>query len=335
MTQQGMFLESTQLDLLHSIRRWEVTVDDSHPFIDDSSLNTLLNRDPCFRQWLLPTGPIPSSPGSLAPISKRLRETLIHLPDSLAPGLSQCMHQAIQNRLLRQQFATEIAKAKRDMLYHLAYGLSHEINNPLANISTRAQVLMPLAKTDREKQLLGQIVDQSQRAFEMLGDLMQCAKSPKLQLEWFEPTQVLKTCIDSFIQIGNRNPDWIVHVPEDAVQIFSDKILLSTIIDILLQNSLDAIGDQGTIVARFDAWPGHCEISIQDTGNGLSVENRQHAFDPFYSGRDAGRGIGIGLCKANHFAHALRGELSLTGQANAGCLARVRLPLVFPSLPAT
>lgn len=334
MTLQGMFLESTQLDLLHSIRRWEITVDESRPFIDDSALNILLNRDPCFRQWLVPFGPIPSSTGSLAPIGKRLREMLIYLPDSLAPGLSQCMHQAIQNRLLRQQFATEIAKAKRDMLYHLAYGLSHEINNPLANISTRAQVLIPLAKTDREKQLLGQIVDQSQRAFEMLGDLMQCAKSPKLQLEWFEPTQVLKACVDSFIQIGNRNPDWIVEVPEESVQIFSDRNLFSTILDILLQNSLDAIGEQGTIAVRLCMSSSRCEITVQDTGSGLSVENRQHAMDPFYSGRDAGRGIGLGLCKANHFVHSLSGELSLTGQPNAGCLARLILPVSLPIAPS-
>lgn len=335
MTQQGMLLESTQLDLLHAIRNWEIAVDPNQPLITEPTLSELLNRDLCFCRWLLPEAHAHTLPASLNSICIRLTDSLLKLPNSLAPGLAQSMHQAIQNRLLRQRFASEITKAKREMLYHLAYGLSHEINNPLANISTRAQVLTPLARTDKEKQLLGQIVDQSQKAFEMLGDLMQCAKSPKLQLEWFDPALVIKSCVDSFVQIGFRNPEWIVHVPEESVRIFSDRSLLTTILDILLENSLNAIGEQGTIVASLRVSQTHCEIAVQDTGNGLSVENRQHAMDPFYSGRDAGRGIGLGLCKANHFAHALLGELSLTGQPNAGCLGRLKLPLFFPTVPTT
>ncbi|MGV2389014.1 MAG UNVERIFIED_CONTAM: ATP-binding protein [Microcystis novacekii LVE1205-3] len=135
------------------------------------------------------------------------------------------------------------------------------------------------------------------------------------------------------VKAGFRNSEWIIHIPEQPVQIFSDRELLTTVLDTLLQNSLEAIGSQGTIVARLCTSQSHCEITIQDTGNGLSVENRQHAMDPFYSGRDAGRGIGLGLCKANHFAHALQGELSLNGQTNSGCIAKLILPIALNTSP--
>lgn len=330
MAQRGMFLESTQLDLLHAIRRWELTTDPNQPLLSTARLNEFIERDPHFRQWVLQPDFSNFDPESLAATCDRLLENLLRLPDSLAPGLSQSMHQAIQNRLLRQRFAEEIAKAKREMLYHLAYGLSHEINNPLANISTRAQLLMPLAKTEKEKQLLGNIVDQSQRAFEMLGDLMQCAKTPKVQLEWFDGDQVLKMIVESFVQSGLHNVEWIVREPHDSILIYSDRELVVTILEILIQNSLEAISSQGTIIAGLSSSGTHSEFTIQDTGNGLSVETRRHAMDPFYSGRDAGRGIGLGLCKANHFAQCLGGELRLVGQTNAGCLAKLKLPISPP-----
>jgi signal transduction histidine kinase len=330
MAQRGMFLESTQLDLLHAIRRWELTTNQNQPLLSVVRLNEFMDRDPHFRQWLLKPDVSICDSETLTTICDRLHKDLLHLPDSLAPGLAQSMHQAIQNRLLRQRFANEIANAKREMLYHLAYGLSHEINNPLANISTRAQLLMPLAKTDKEKQLLGNIVDQSQRAFEMLGDLMQCAKTPKVQLEWFDGDQLLKMIVQSFVQSGMHNVEWIVREPHESILIHSDRELVVTILEILIQNSLEAIGSQGTIIASVSCSEGHYEFTVQDTGNGLSVETRRHAMDPFYSGRDAGRGIGLGLCKANHFAECLGGELRLEGQSNAGCLAKLKLPISPP-----
>lgn len=330
MAQRGMFLESTQLDLLHAIRRWESTTNPNQPLLSAVKLSEFIDHDPHFRQWVLKSDVSTFDPESLTAICDRLHEALLKLPDSLAPGVAQSMHQALQNRLLRQRFANEIAKAKREMLYHLAYGLSHEINNPLANISTRAQLLMPLAKTDKEKQLLGNIVDQSQRAFEMLGDLMQCAKTPKVRFEWFDGAQLLNMIVESFVQSGLHNVEWIVREPHESTLIYSDRELVMTILEILIQNSLEAIGSQGTIIAGLSCGEGHYEFTVQDTGNGLSVETRRHAMDPFYSGRDAGRGIGLGLCKANHFAECLGGELRLEGQTNAGCLAKLKLPISSP-----
>jgi signal transduction histidine kinase len=151
-----------------------------------------------------------------------------------------------------------------------------------------------------------------------------------VQLEWFDGAQLLKTIVESFIQSGLYHVEWIIREPQEAIWIHSDRDLVVTILEILIQNSLEAIGSQGTIIASLSSRGDHCEITVQDTGNGLSVETRRHAMDPFYSGRDAGRGIGLGLCKANHFAECLGGELQLEGQTNAGCLAKLKLPISPP-----
>jgi hypothetical protein len=76
---------------------------------------------------------------------------------------------------------------------------------------------------------------------------------------------------------------------------------LLTVIAELVTNSLNALGQGGTIhvtVANPDASvPGFAKLEIADDGPGLTEIERRHLFDPFYSGRQAGRGLGFGLCK--------------------------------------
>ena len=324
----GLFVESTQLCLLRALHRWESSSDLDSPLLSPAECESLLAHDPSFSSWVITTVKDQySDTNSLNTwLCRNLFSLIQHLPEALAPGFRQAAHQALQNKLLRQNFAAEIADAKREMLYHLAYGLSHEINNPLANISTRAQLLQSTLRAPKEQQILSSIIDQANRAFEMLGDLMQCAKTPKLSCEWFDAGQRLREVVDGFSrQKKHFNIEWSIQTP-DQLLIHSDPSLVHEILEIVIQNSLNAIGEQGTITADLRCDASQYVFLISDTGSGLSAESRRHALDPFYSGRDAGRGIGLGLCKANHFAHALGGKLTITSHPNAGCLVSFSLP---------
>src|SRR6266576_2527019 len=78
-------------------------------------------------------------------------------------------------------FSTAVEAAKLQALYNFAYGLSHEINNPLANIATRAQTLLADEKDPDRRRKLATIVQQAFRAHEMIADLMLFARPPALQ----------------------------------------------------------------------------------------------------------------------------------------------------------
>jgi signal transduction histidine kinase len=328
MSPSGLFVESTQLRLLKALHRWESLPDLDTPLLTPAECESLLAHDPSFGSWVYvnTAGQFSDSNSRNIWLCRNLFGLLQQLPDELAPGLRQATHQTLQNKLLRQNFTAEIADAKREMLYHLAYGLSHEINNPLANISTRAQLLQSTLRSPKEQQILSSIVDQANRAFEMLGDLMQCAKTPKLSSEWFDAGQRLREVVDGFTrQKKHFNVEWIIHASDQQL-IYSDPSLVHEILEIIIQNSLDAIGEQGTITAELRCDASQYLFLISDTGSGLTTESRRHALDPFFSGRDAGRGIGLGLCKANHFAHVLGGKLNITSHPNAGCLVTFSLP---------
>src|SRR4249920_1123377 len=78
-------------------------------------------------------------------------------------------------------FDSAVESAKLRALYNFAYGLSHEINNPLANIATRAQTLLVDEKDPERRRKLATIVQQAFRAHEMIADLMLFAHPPKMQ----------------------------------------------------------------------------------------------------------------------------------------------------------
>src|SRR6476620_3118811 len=92
-------------------------------------------------------------------------------------------------------FAAAVECAKLQALYHFAYGLSHEINNPLANIATRAQTLLVDEQDADRRRKLATIVQQAFRAHEMIADLMLFARPPALRPEAVDLAKLADTVV--------------------------------------------------------------------------------------------------------------------------------------------
>lgn len=182
----------------------------------------------------------------------------------------------------------------------LAYGASHEINNPLANISARAQSLLAGETDSQKKRKLAAISAQAMRAHEMIANMMLFAKPPKPQLEsvrvgeflasWHKQANLSAAEQGTLLRIHDRSPDLIVNV---------DRNQLNHALFSLLRNSLEALGTGGRIdltSSISDASFGKSwKLRLLDSGPGISAELFDHIFDPFFSGREAGRGLGFGL----------------------------------------
>ncbi len=243
---------------------------------------------------------------------------------SIAAWLRASDQQLIQN----QTFRDAIEQHKRQLAHTLAYGLSHEINNPLANISTRAQAMMLRGSLPVEfADSLQRIVDQTSRAHAMIADLMFYAKPPAIQRREFDFTTRIETVIASFavasarlgIEIG------LVTTGETCV-LNADEEMIGELIAVLVKNSIEAIGCDGRIEVEVTRAESRVQVRVADSGPGITVEQAAMAMDPYYSGREAGRGLGLGLCRADRIARLHEGELSLA-PALAGCVATLRLPV--------
>ncbi|MBP3558097.1 MAG: HAMP domain-containing histidine kinase [Thermoguttaceae bacterium] len=235
-----------------------------------------------------------------------------------------------------------------DACAETAAGIGHELNNPLAIIGGHAQFLLKNETSEEKRRRLAAIVEQTARAYEMIVDLRTFARPPRpepteVELEKFCENwarREAKRCEESDVRL-----DVAFEFAENAPTLTIDEAMLAAILNALTKNAVEATGPGGAmrIFARersaettlsgndvsglktklsdgneiskrvFEATrsPNACfwEIGVEDDGPGLSSEARELLFAPYFSGRQAGRGLGVGLAKARRFADALGVEL--------------------------
>ena len=219
---------------------------------------------------------------------------------------------------LRQSFETELQQRKLEAMKQLAYGASHEINNPLANIATRAQTLLTEVSNGSIRQRLAVIYAQAMRAHEMISDLMLFAQPPDTSFESVDIKSLVETVIGELASDLNHQEIVIgIRQYPDSEKCDLDATQFSVALKALLTNSIEAIGCGGEI--RIQIWrrdESTIGLSVSDTGSGIDESVADQLFDPFYSGREAGRGLGFGLSKVWRIVDLHGGSIEIDSDKN-------------------
>ena len=209
---------------------------------------------------------------------------------------------------LSENSAAEVLRrfeaAKLESLAEFAAGAGHEINTPLAVISGRAAMLLRDESDPERRRLLATIGAQALRIRDMIGDLMVFGRPPAPAPVELNLAEITRTVLDRFAH--DIPPGVSVSCSgDDTVPVWADQTQLCVVIEALIRNSLEALnGSHGRIEVEAlrpdERSPGPVRLSqlvVRDTGCGLNETDCRHLFDPFYSGRPAGRGLGFGLSK--------------------------------------
>jgi signal transduction histidine kinase len=240
---------------------------------------------------------------------------------------------------LETRFDRSLEAAKLDSLKELAYGASHEINNPLANISARAQTLLTAEHDPERRRTLATIHTQALRAHEMIADLMLFARPPKPKRERTEIATLVATVVEELSQAAaSQDTELLFHAPAKALFASVDKTQLAVAVRALCANALQALGRGGRVECTLQHCPadaaenfrsGHetMQLTVTDNGPGLSPSAKQHLFDPFYSGREAGRGLGLGLSKCWRIVSMHGGQVDVESRPGEGSRFSIRLPI--------
>lgn len=250
---------------------------------------------------------------------------------ALLPRMSRTL---VRLASLENDFAAALESAKLDAMRELAYGASHEINNPLANISTRAQTLL-VGETDPERRRkLATINSQAFRAHEMISDIMLFAKPPRIDpspVDLAELTdEILSELADDAAEQGTEIR---CELQPDRISVLADRNHLAVALKALVRNSLEALGMGGQIeltarlITAKSSGDSQVEIVVRDTGPGVSAAGRNSIFNPFYSGREAGRGLGLGLSKCWRIITLHGGTISLDEACTDGARFVICLPV--------
>ena len=252
----------------------------------------------------------------------------------LATQLAPIVNDAARLARWEAEFARAVEAAKLAALKEFAYGAGHEINNPLATIAGRAQTLLVDEADPERRRALAAIVSQAFRAHEMIADLMLFANPPAVQAVAFDLAALLDEVAASLADAARaQGTDLSVAVDPRPLEIAADRPQVASAVRALAVNALEAVRQGGRVELRggetADVRSGRsgAAILVVDDGPGVDPAVRPHLFDPFFSGREAGRGLGFGLCKCWRIAQSHGGRIDVASGSGQGATFTLWLPV--------
>jgi signal transduction histidine kinase len=215
----------------------------------------------------------------------------------------------------------------------LAAGVAHEVNNPLASISSLIQILQSRPITaegaDEHMEMLRLISQQIARITQVLRDMMDFARArpplrTALDLNAIIEASIRLASFDKGFQKLRLKTDLDARAPE----VFADADQLQQVFLNLLLNARDAMPEGGElhVSTRFEPLAEEMMIEIADTGAGIAPEHRAHVFDPFFTTKPAGTGTGLGLAVCYGIITAHGGRIEVLPNNGRGTRISISLP---------
>ncbi len=215
-----------------------------------------------------------------------------------------------------------------DALAEFAAGAGHELNNPLAVIVGRAQLLLSREDDADSSRSLRAIIAQAQRAARILRDLMYVARPGEPRLRACLPEEVVRSCLrDLQGEAEARGVRIVAEAREPGLRVWADPDPLRQLADILTRNALEATTVGGLVQFTAGGDARTLRWTVHDNGRGIGPAEGLHLFDPFYCGRQAGRGLGLGLPRAARIVEQAGGELRWQSVPGQGTSFHVTLPV--------
>jgi two-component system NtrC family sensor kinase len=224
----------------------------------------------------------------------------------------------------------------------LAAGVAHEINNPLAAVTACAEAtLRDLQSVPETKELadqrewtfyLEEIVRQALRCKAITRGLLDLSRQRRAQREACDINLLVAQCVRLAEQRANNDAyKFKVNLDQNVGEIATDGGMVRQVLDNLLSNAQDAVGEAGGEITVKTLRAGErITIEVADTGQGIAPELLVRIFDPFFTTKDPGKGSGLGLAICYTLAEALGGALTVESKHGAGSRFRLWLPRRAP-----
>jgi len=242
--------------------------------------------------------------------------------------------QAANDRLWEAQL--ELGRGERlAALGQMAGTLAHELGTPLNSVLGYVQLLQRDALTAAQRDKLAIVESQLRRMIDEMRSVLDRTRDVPLRRSEVEMGALVAdaaTVVAS--RLAARHLTLAADVAPDLPRVPADAVGLRQVLLNLLLNAIDASPEHGSIHVRAALPPGagngvrrELELSVVDSGPGMSSDELQRAFEPFYTTKAPGRGTGLGLVIVEHIVRAHGGRVLAESVPGHGTAMRVRLPL--------
>lgn len=221
--------------------------------------------------------------------------------------------------------------SKLAALGEMSAAVSHELNQPLAAMKTYLAGAKLLLQRDRPNEALSsfqRVDDLIERMNVITKQLKSYARKGREELVQVDLKMVISYALDIMAsQLNLLQVEYLQQMPDEPVMILGDQIRLEQVVINLIRNSLDAMAKTNNpklkIILKTN---NNAVITVIDNGHGIS--DLKSLFEPFYTTKDPGHGVGLGLAISSGIIKELGGRLVAKNSPDSGAIFEITLPLI-------
>jgi signal transduction histidine kinase len=190
-------------------------------------------------------------------------------------------------------------RQKLDKLVHigeLTSRITHDMRNPLTVIINYSTMVRKNSKNKLDKKSLDQLAlieEEARKMYHQIEDVLNYVKLPPLKLQTHSLHDILKKVIDR----TQTSDDVTIHLPKNNPQIVCDIDKLEIVFVNLMSNAIEAMDKSGTITINSAETKDSVIIEVEDSGPGINDSNLEKIFEPLFTTKTTGTGLGLASCK--------------------------------------
>jgi PAS domain S-box-containing protein len=238
----------------------------------------------------------------------------------------------VENVTERAQLEEQLLqREKLSSIGLLAAGVAHEVNTPLAGISSYAQMLLQqIPDQDPKHKLLEKIHIQTLRASGIVNNLLNFSRTGDAQFREVGLNRVLDDTLQLLEpQLRNAKLDITRNFGEDLPAAYGNASKLQQVFMNLVLNARDAMPAGGRLTINTRLVDTSLVVDFRDTGSGIAPENIARIYDPFFTTKEVGQGTGLGLALSYGIIQEHGGRIFVESRPGEGAHFTIKLPTVF------
>jgi PAS domain S-box-containing protein len=239
---------------------------------------------------------------------------------------SERLEEMVEERTEQLRLAQdELVRAEKlAVVGQLAGGVGHELRNPLGVISNAIYYLQAtLAGADESTtEYLDIVASQVKKAGRIVSDLLDFSQARQPDREQRSVSSLVADALES--QPPPSSVQSVTDIPEGLASVLVDPQQTAQVLDNLLTNAYQAMPEGGTLTISAEGGRDHVRLSVADTGTGISEENMKRLFEPLFTTK--ARGIGLGLAVSKRLVEANGGNIAVESTEGGGAVFTVSLP---------